>query len=75
MNPGVSQRNTTGRSKSSYAWDSSDPADLEEVESRTISMDQLMIFQLDGMSGHGIFELLIQGDGYERYPHWVPVRH
>jgi len=68
-------RRQTGSGVSYYAWDSSDLADLEEVESRTISLDQLMTFELEGMTGHGIFELLVQGDGYTRYPNWVPVRH
>jgi hypothetical protein len=29
-----------------------------------------MRFEMDGMTGHGIFELLVQGDRYPRYPTW-----
>jgi len=67
-------RRQTGHGLSYYAWDSSDAADLDEVESRTISLDQLMRFEMEGMTGHGIFELLVQGDGYARYPSWVPTK-
>ena len=34
------------------------------------SLDQLMRFEMDGMTGHGIFELLVQGDRYPRYRTW-----
>jgi hypothetical protein len=29
-----------------------------------------MRFQLNGKTGLGIFELLLGGDGYPRYPNW-----
>lgn len=51
-------------------WDSKDAADIAEVEPRTVSIDQLMTFEMDGMSGQGIFELLAMGDHYPRYPTW-----
>jgi hypothetical protein len=55
-----------------YTWDSTVTDDLAEIEKNTISMDQLMRFETDGMTGHGIFELLVQGRGYPRYPAWTP---
>ena len=51
-------------------WDSSDPAQLDEIEAATVSSDQLMHFEMGGMTGYGIFELLVQGDRYPRYPNW-----
>ncbi len=56
-----------------YAWTSADPAQLQQVESGAVSMDQLMRFNLNGMRGHGIFELLMMGDRYQRYPNWGPM--
>lgn len=53
-----------------YTWDSTNDADLVEVEGNAVSMDQLMRFDMDGMTGHGIFELLVWGGGYPRYPTW-----
>ena len=38
-----------------------------------MSMDQLMRFEFDGDTGWGIFELLLGGDGYPRYPNWRPM--
>ena len=32
--------------------------------------DQLMRFEMDGMTGMGIFELLVGGDRYPRHPAW-----
>ena len=29
-----------------------------------------MRYEMDGMSGSGIFELLVRGDHYQRYPTW-----
>jgi hypothetical protein len=55
-----------------YTWNSTDPADLDEVESKLVSIDQLMQFDMGGMPGQGIFELLVYGDGYPRYPTWGP---
>ncbi len=63
-------RRQVGDGLSYYKWDSNDPADLDEVESSVVSLDQLMEFQMDGMTGHGIFELLVYGDRYPRYPNW-----
>jgi len=55
-----------------YSWNSNDPADLAEVESNAVSIDQLMEFEMNGMVGHGIFEILARGDHYQRYPNWGP---
>jgi hypothetical protein len=55
---------------SHYKWNSTDPNDLDELESNLLASDQLMEFELAGMTGHGIFEILIRGDHYERYPNW-----
>ena len=52
------------------AWNSTDASDLAEVESGTLSIDQLMRYEMDGMVGSGIFELLVRGDHYQRYPTW-----
>ena len=38
-----------------------------------MSIDQLMRFEFDGQTGWGIFELLLGGDGYPRYPNWRPM--
>ena len=51
-------------------WNSTDASDLAEVEAGTLSIDQLMNYEMDGMSGSGIFELLVRGDHYQRYPTW-----
>jgi hypothetical protein len=56
-----------------YAWNSNDAAQLTEMEAGAVSMDQLMRFELNGMGGHGIFELLMMGDRYTRYPNWGPM--
>jgi hypothetical protein len=55
-----------------YKLDSTDPTDLDEIESNVVAIDQLMEFELNGMTGHGIFEVLIRGDRYNRYPSWGP---
>jgi hypothetical protein len=57
-----------------YKWNSTDSTDLDEVEANAVSLDQLMQFEMDGMIGHGIFELLARGDHYKRYPNWDPSR-
>jgi len=57
---------------SHYKWNSTDPIDLDEIESNLVAIDQLMEFELAGMTGHGIFEILIRGDYYGRYPNWGP---
>jgi hypothetical protein len=38
-----------------------------------MALDQLMRFELDGDIGWGIFELLLGGQGYHRYPNWVAM--
>ncbi len=50
-----------------FPWNSADPSELSAMESATVSIDQLMRFELDGMVGHGIFEILSGSDGYQRY--------
>ena len=56
-----------------FRWDSNDPEQLRQVEEKSMSMDQLMRFEFDGDTGWGIFELLLGGDGYPRYPNWRPM--
>jgi hypothetical protein len=51
-----------------YHWSSNDADMLSEMEAGAVALDQLMDFELDGMTGHGIFELLAMGEGYRRYP-------
>jgi hypothetical protein len=53
-----------------YRWDSTNRDELEETEGKSMSVDQLMRFHFDGQTGWGIFELLLGGDGYPRYPNW-----
>ena len=53
-----------------FPWDSSDPEQLAALEGGSMSIDQLMRFDLDGMTGHGIFEILTGGQSYARYPNW-----
>lgn len=53
-----------------YPWNSADRDDLVAVENRAMSIDQLMHFDYDGRSGHGIFEILTGGDGPAKYPNW-----
>jgi hypothetical protein len=67
--PGLARRQTVD-GLSYYVWDGNDPEDLAEVEANAMSLDQLMRFELDGMVGHGIFELFSAGDHYHRYPNW-----
>ncbi len=68
--PGPARRQRTGP-LSYYIWDSTSATGLEEIERSAVSLDQLMRFEMDGMTGHGIFELLVQGERYPRYPNWV----
>ena len=63
-------RRQQGDKVSFSAWNSTDAADLAEVESGALAIDQLMRYEMDGMSGSGIFELLVRGDHYQRYPTW-----
>lgn len=61
---------------SHFAWDGSDLDHLTEVESNTISVDQAMQFDYDGMVGHDIFKLFVAGSRYPRYANWgvLPAR-
>jgi hypothetical protein len=56
-----------------FPWDSNLREQLVEVEHQSMSIDQLMRFELDGMVGHGIFEILTGGQSYRRYPNWPPM--
>jgi hypothetical protein len=55
-------------------WNSENPDELAIAEGGALSMDQLMRFECDDMTGAGIFELFVMGDGYPRYPNWTPVK-
>lgn len=63
------ERDGTGH----YSFSSKDPEMLRQMESLTVSLDQLMQFEWNGMSGQGIFEILSMGKGYKRYPNWGPL--
>lgn len=56
-----------------FAWDSSNSEQLAETESKSMALDQLMRFERGGETGWGIFELLLGGHGYRRYPNWTPM--
>jgi hypothetical protein len=56
-----------------FPWNSSDAEELEALEEVSMSIDQLMAFDLDGMTGHGIFEILSGSNGPARYPNWPPM--
>jgi hypothetical protein len=56
-----------------FPWDSSDRDQLVALEGGGMSIDQLMRFDLDGMVGHGIFEILSGGRGRARYLDNWPV--
>ena len=56
-----------------FAWNSSSSNELLSMEKGAMSIDQLMRFDLDGMPGHGIFEILAGGRGPARYPNWPPM--
>ena len=53
-----------------FRWSSEDAGQLTETEGMSMALDQLMRFDLDGQTGWGIFELLMGGNGYRRYPSW-----
>jgi hypothetical protein len=53
-----------------YVWKREDTADFLKVEAKTIASHQLMRFEMDGMTDYGVFELLVEGDRYRRYPNW-----
>ncbi len=38
-----------------------------------MALDQLMHFDLDGDTGWGVFELLMGGQRYRRYPNWTAM--
>jgi hypothetical protein len=46
---GMSRRQRT-QGLSYYKWDSTDPTDLDEIESNVVAIDQLMEFELNGMT-------------------------
>lgn len=50
-----------------FAWNAADPEQLVSIEDRSVSIDQLMHFELDGMEGVGIFEILQGGEPHHRY--------
>lgn len=56
-----------------FRWDSGDPDQLTETEGKSMALDQLMRFDFDGDTGWGIFELLMGGRGYRRYPNWTAM--
>jgi hypothetical protein len=60
-----------------FLWESTNPEQLTETEGKSMALDQLMRFQLDSDSGPatgwGIFELLLGGRGYSRYPNWAAM--
>ena len=56
-----------------FQWDSNDSGQLAETEGKSMALDQLMRFELDGDTGWGIFELLMGGQGYPRYPNWTAM--
>jgi hypothetical protein len=56
-----------------FPWNSTDVDELHAVESTSVSLDQLMRFDLDGQSGLGIFEILTGSDSSAKYPNWPPM--
>jgi hypothetical protein len=56
-----------------FPWNSNDRDELVALEGGAMSIDQLMAFEYDGRSGHGIFEILTGGRGPARYPNWPPM--
>ena len=56
-----------------FLWDSNNPEQLAETEGKSMALDQLMRFQLDGQTGWGVFEFLMGGQGYRRYPNWAAM--
>ncbi|GEM_PF-244578 len=56
-----------------FGWNSNDSAQLTETEDKSMALDQLMRFEMDGRTGWGIFELLMGGQGYRRYPNWAAM--
>lgn len=56
-----------------FRWDSNDPDQLAEAEGKSMALDQPMRFEVGGQTGWGIFELLLGGQGYRRYPNWTAM--
>ena len=56
-----------------FVWNSNQREDLVENEDKAMAIDQLMRFDLEGRTGWGIFEILMGGDAYPRYPNWRPL--
>ncbi|MBB2772542.1 MULTISPECIES: hypothetical protein [Mycolicibacterium] len=56
-----------------YRWDSTDRDELVETEDKAMAIDQLMRFDFDGRTGWGVFEILMGGRAYARYPNWAPM--
>jgi hypothetical protein len=56
-----------------FLWDSNEHAELVENEDKAMAVDQLMRFTLEGRTGWGIFEILMGGAAYPRYPNWRPM--
>ncbi len=56
-----------------FKWDSNDRDELVETEDKSMAMDQLMRFDLEGKTGWGIFEILMGAGAYPRYPNWRPM--
>lgn len=56
-----------------FLWDSTNSEQLAETEGKSMALDQLMRFEMDGDIGWGVFELLLGGQGYRRYPNWAAM--
>jgi hypothetical protein len=66
--------NPTQDALQGQAWDQNDLDTLRKVEARAAASDQLMRYELDGMTGYGIFELWVASDGYDKYnANWPTV--
>ena len=56
-----------------FPWNSADRDDLVALEASAMSIDQLMRFDWEGRTGHGVFEILTGSDSIARYPNWPPM--
>lgn len=56
-----------------FRWDSENTDQLAETEGKSMAIDQLMQFDYNGHEGQGILELLLGGNGYQRYPNWTAM--
>lgn len=56
-----------------YPVNMNDPAVQNYVSSVSVSNDKLMQYELDGMSGWGIFETWVCGDGYDKWANSYPL--